>query len=175
MTLIGAIGVGLWSYSKSDASQINFESFEFAPDEEDKPQKQGKRGPENASDEDLKIEQEKRKTALLLFLEYPYFRVPLITVPVVRNGQVHAFLYLRLAMKTTSHKSFRKAKTALPILVDGIYSDLYKAFENLWDARFDPTSSTIKGRVFTVTDQILGKKVIKEIYVREMLFIRNPN
>jgi hypothetical protein len=94
---------------------------------------------------------------------------------VVRNGQVHAFIYLRLAMKATGHAGFRKAKVALPRLVDAIYSDLYKAFENLWDARFDPTTSIIKERVFAVTEQILGHNIIKEIYVREMLFLHNKN
>lgn len=167
--LSGAIGAGLWFYF----NPINTTpAFEFSADEQDKVRKETKPRGAVTAEADLKEEQAKRQAALLLFLEYPYFRLPMLNIPVIRNGQPHSFIYLRLAMKATNYKAFTKAKILLPRLVDAIYSDLYKAFENLWDARSDPTALVIKERVFAMTDQILGQHVINEIYVREMFFKR---
>jgi hypothetical protein len=114
-----------------------------------------------------------REEALKLFLEFPYFKLPVIIVPIVRKGRVYAYLHLHIAMKAKGRKSFIKAKVLLPRLIDGIHSDLYKSFENLWDEKSDPKTSVVRERIFYATENVLGKNIIETIYLREMNFIRN--
>jgi hypothetical protein len=126
---------------------------------------------ELTQDENKEIKK-KREESLKLFTNYPYFRLPLISVPVIRDGYVHAHLYIFISMKAIDPKSYTKSRILLPRLIDGIFSDLYKAFENLWDERFDPKPSVIKARIFSVTEKVLGKDQIDTIYLREIIFKR---
>lgn len=146
--------------------------FEFNPDVRENPKAKKQAKKKEASESDLKDEVQKREDALKLFLEFPYFRLPMIIVPVVRDGRVHAFLHLHVAMKATGDKTFKRAKILLPRLVDGIYSDLYASFSNLWNMRSDPKPSVIKERIFAVTEKVLGHKHIDTIYFREFIFKR---
>jgi len=148
------------------------EIFEYDPDTGDKPKDHKKNKKTELSEADQKEEILKREGALRLFLEYPCFRLPVLMVPVVRDGRVHAFLFLRIAMKATGRVAFKKSRILLPRLVDGIYTDLYKAFGNLWNPRQDPTTSVIKERIFAVAEKILGKDHIETIYLRDMHFTR---
>ncbi len=168
LTIAGCVWGGLYYYKNMRSPEI----FEYDPDKGDK-LKEPKKGNETGlSEEDQKEEILKRESALRLFLEYPCFRLPVLIVPVIRDGRVHAFLFLRIAMKATGRTAFKKSKILLPRLVDGIYTDLYKAFGNLWNSRQDPATSVIKERIFAVTEKILGKNHIETIYLRDMFFTR---
>lgn len=166
--LIGCIFGGFWAFNNLRSPEV----FEFAPDPHDDPKAQKKGGGSGASESSIKDETQKREDALKLFLEFPYFRLPMIIVPIVRDGQVHAFLHLRIAMKATGRESFQRAKVLLPRLVDGIYGDLYASFSNLWNMRSDPKVSVIKERIFYATEKVLGQKHIETIYIREIVFKR---
>lgn len=166
--LIVSIFGGIWAYNNLRSPEI----FEFLPDPSEKLKMQKESKSKDASESDIKDEAQKREEALKFFLEFPYFRLPLIIVPVVRDGNVHAFLYLRIAMKAKGHESFKRAKVLLPRLVDGIYTDLYASFSNLWNMRSDPKASVIKERIFAATEKVLGYKHIETIYIREMIFKR---
>ncbi|MES2607313.1 MAG: hypothetical protein V4544_01055 [Pseudomonadota bacterium] len=168
LALIGSVVGGIWAFNNLRSPEI----FEFAPDPGDNPKAQKKGGNKESSESDIKDETQKREDALKLFLEFPYFRLPLIIVPIVRDGHVHAYLHLRIAMKANGREGFRRAKVLLPRLVDGIYSDLYKSFENLWNTRSDPKVSVIKERIFYATEKVLGHKHIETIYIREIIFKR---
>jgi hypothetical protein len=164
--LIGCIFGGIWAYNNLRSPEV----FEFTPDPRDNPKAQKKSKGEQSSESDVKDEAQKREDALKLFLEFPYFRLPMIIVPVVRDGQVHAFLHLRIAMKANGRESFQRAKVLLPRLVDGIYGDLYASFSNLWNMRSDLKVSVVKERIFAATEKVLGHKHIETIYIREFIF-----
>lgn len=166
--LVGCIFGGFWAYNNLRSPAI----FEFNPDARDNPKAKKKAKKKDASESDLKEEAQKREDALKLFLEFPYFRLPMIIVPVVRDGRVHAFLHLHIAMKATGDKTFKRAKILLPRIVDAIYSDLYVSFSNLWNMRADPKPSVIKERIFSATEKVLGHKHIDTIYIREFIFKR---
>lgn len=166
--LIGCVFGGFWAYNNLGSPEI----FEFSPDPRDNPKAQKKSKGKQSSESDVKDETQKREDALKLFLEFPYFRLPMIIVPIVRDGKVHAFLHLRIAMKATGYESFKRAKVLLPRLVDGIYGDLYASFSNLWNMRSDPKISVIKERIFYATEKVLGNKHIETIYRREFVFKR---
>ena len=168
LLIAGCVWGGIYYYTHMRSPEI----FEFTLDPSENPKVEKRAAGEKLSESDKMEETKKREEYLKAFLEYPYFRLPMIAVPVVRDGRVHAYLHLRIAMRAISHESFKKSKILLPRLVDGIYSDLYKAFENLWNQRYDPTTSVIKERVFAVTEKILGKNHIDTIYLREIVFKR---
>ena len=181
VVLLGGCVVGGLIFFKP---QKEPEIFQFPADEYDNPTvaKKGKNkeGPNTEKtdldrekeDEDRKEAAQRREETLKLFLEFPYFRLPLIAVPIVRSGRVCAYLHLRIAMKATGRETFTRSKVLLPRLVDGIYGDLYKSFENLWDQSVDPKTSVIKERIFAVCEKVLGRNHIETVYLREMHFNR---
>lgn len=130
---------------------------------------------EDPGDEAAQLSQKasQREADLQLFLEEPYFRLPVITIPTLRNNKMHGILHLRIIMKSINHAGFQIAKVLIPRLVDAIYSDLYKAFSNLWLTEYDPSPVVIQKRIQKVTSDTLGKGIIDEIYLKEFFFTRN--
>ncbi len=114
----------------------------------------------------------KREEDLKAFVQAPFFNLPLIIVPVIRDGQVVAMLHFHVTMKATGRTSFERCKILLPQLVDGIFSDIYKSFENLWIPHTTPSPAVIKERIFYVTEKILGKGHVEAIFIKKFFF--NP-
>ncbi len=112
----------------------------------------------------------KREDDLTTFVRAPFFNLPLIIVPVIRDGKVIATLHFRVTMKATGRTSFERCKILLPQLVDGIFSDIYKSFENLWILHSTPSPAVIKERIFYVTEKILGKGHVESIFLKKFFF-----
>ncbi len=148
------------------------EVFEFSNDELEHFSEKNKSEEKDLSPEERSEITNNKDNSIDYFAGFPYLRFPLIAIPVIRGGHVHAHLYIFLAMKAIDEKSYTRSNVLMPRLIDGIYSDLYKAFENLWNERSDPKISIIKERILAVTEKILGKNQIETIYIREIIFKR---
>ncbi|MCX7337908.1 MAG: hypothetical protein NTX76_01315 [Alphaproteobacteria bacterium] len=101
------------------------------------------------------------------FLSPPFFRLPPLIVPIVKQGEVVAYYFVRMEMEASSLAVFSEAKVSLVKLIDGVFADLYAALGTLWQGAGDPDQSVIKERVQRVADQVMGKGKIKSVYIRD--------
>ncbi len=102
----------------------------------------------------------------------PFFRLPTIRVPIVKDAKVTGYLYLKLEMEASSMDNFNEARILLSKLVDGIFTDLYSALSNLWISKENPKAEVIRERVLRVSNNILGKNKIKSVFVRQIFLDR---
>ena len=123
--------------------------------------------------DDQKEVAEKRKEELQIFLEPPYFRLPLMSIPVIRGGELIATLHLRLEMKAFDNDSFSRAKVMIYQIIDAIYTDLYGAFSNLWIKRTEPDPNVIRDRIFFCVNKVMGGKHIEAVFLKEFFFTRS--
>ena len=128
-------------------------------------------------DQKLTDEQEnivkKRKDVLQLFLTPPYFKLPVLSIPIIRGGVVAATLHLKLEMKASDRDSFERAKVLIDRLIDAIFTDLYGAFSNLWIQQYDPSPDVLKERVAECTKRVMGEGKVEDIYLKEIYFNRS--
>lgn len=130
---------------------------------------------EDAADKESQLSQQasQREADLRLFLEEPYFRLPVITIPILRNEKLYGILHLRIVMKSVNHDGFQTAKVLIPRIVDAIFENLYVSFANLWLSHLDPTAEIIQKRLEKTTLETLGAGKVDQIYVKEFFFTRN--
>ncbi len=130
-------------------------------------------GIDSAERTELLAQQATQRAAdLQLFLEEPYFRLPVITVPIIRNEKMMGILHLRIVMKSVDHEGFQLGKVLTPRLVDAIFYDLYSSLANLWLSQRDPTYKALLKRMHAMTTKTLGPKRIEDIYIKELFFTR---
>jgi hypothetical protein len=104
----------------------------------------------------------------LYVIEYPFFRLPTLHIPVLKDGKVTAYFHLKVGMEAFSPDTFNEARILQSRLIDGIFSDLYAALSNLWINNEDPKIEVIKERVLRVSNKILGKDKIKSVFARQV-------
>jgi hypothetical protein len=124
------------------------------------------------AEEDIAEKIRIREEYLKLFLEEPYFQLPDVKISIIRKGNIMGILFLRIVMKAKGHTEFQKAKILLPRVLDAVFADLWEAMSTLWVVEVDPSPKLIKGRINKVTNEILGKDIVEEIFLKEYFFNR---
>lgn len=126
-------------------------------------------------DESERLAREKaiREEDLKLFLEEPYSKLPIVTVPIIRYQRVFGMIHLRVITKSRNRLGFRLSKILMPRLIDAIFCDLYGAFYNLWIQDSEINPKVIQKRLLTVIQKAIGPEYIEEIYLKEFFFNKN--
>ncbi|MBA4249563.1 MAG: hypothetical protein C0432_02195 [Candidatus Puniceispirillum sp.] len=123
-------------------------------------------------DGDKNKKAQKRIDNLKLFLEEPYYRLPVIFVPAIKTNKLKGILNIRVVMKIDQRKAFNIAKNLVPRITDAIFVDLFKAFNLLWYPKYDPNPKIIKKRILKTIQEVLGKGGIDTIIIQEFFFTR---
>lgn len=127
----------------------------------------------NTQKEIEKIEYKRRfETDQSYFLEPPFFYLPSLKIPILKEGKLVAYLHLKVEMEASSHDFFSFSKIFLPLLVDRIFTDLYISFSSLWFVGVNPQLKVVKGRLFKVGESTLGYGAIRNIYIRQLMIER---
>lgn len=140
---------------------------------EDEDEGQKKKSEEPAGEDEAngkKVTQ--REKDLQLFLKEPFFRLPTIVIPILRDENILGLLHLRIVMESTNHEAFERAKILMPRLVDAIYCDLFGALGTLWLAQYDPSPIAIQGRIKKLAEDIYGPDIILQVSLKDFLFSR---
>lgn len=177
LMLAGAFMAAIWSSQQNRRGQsftLDEEGAKGAAAKNDVGElEDGEGDGSDAERAELLAQQASQRAAdLQLFLEEPYFRLPVITVPIIRNEKMMGILHLRIVMKSVDHEGFQLGKVLTPRLVDAIFYDLYCSLANLWLPQRDPTYKALLKRMHAMTTKTLGPKRIQDIYIKELFFTR---
>jgi hypothetical protein len=167
----GGLYLAFWNAKKTRMGETFNLSDTKSSDRED-----GRRdGSRSGQTEEERLEEiaNKREADLSLFLEEPYFRLPILTVPIVREGKIMGLLRSRVVLKVENHENFQMAKIIIPRLIDCIFVDLYASMANLWLAENEPNVKVIEGRIKKCVERVLGEKLKPEVFLKEYYFTRN--
>jgi hypothetical protein len=115
----------------------------------------------------FKLEDYLAKDSEFYFLEFPYFRMPLIVLPVIQSEELIATIRIQLQFEAKDKEAYDRAKILLPIVADQIYSDLFAVFSSLWIPSIEPKMETIKGYIMKSCEKVLGKDIITQIFIRQ--------
>lgn len=115
----------------------------------------------------FKLEDYLAKDSEFYFLEFPYFRMPLIVLPVIQSEELIATIRIQLQFEAKDKEAYDRAKILLPIVGDQIYSDLFAVFSSLWIPSIEPKMETIKGYIIKSCEKVLGKGIIVQVFIRQ--------
>jgi hypothetical protein len=101
-------------------------------------------------------------------LSLPFFSIPTFYIPVIRGGKLLYRIDMYLEFKAKNVEGYRKATQNIIYLIDGIFCDLYVAFQHLWIPPEPPSIKALKERILSICHKILGQDFIEDIYVQKL-------
>lgn len=105
----------------------------------------------------------------------PYFLLPTLNVPVIREGEPAYTITILIELKVIEKLEHQNTKMYIPCLIDGIFMDLYKSFGLLWIPPQLPSSNILKERILAACQKILGKNIIENAYIHKLIIRSHSN
>jgi flagellar basal body-associated protein FliL len=139
-------------------------SYAFSTDE-NKPESSSLHDLENKKDEEKKDnETQKNEHSQNYFYNKSFFKLAPFNITIFKNGEVESVVQIECAMHT-SEENWDKLRLQVPILYHHIFIDLYQSLNFLWDRTETPSANTLKKRIMTVCNNILGEGKIKNVLI----------
>lgn len=123
-------------------------------------------------EEEKRIKEYLEKEEKQYYLEFPFFRIPLLSIPIIQNDALVGTLNIKLEIEAADKSAFDMSRIVLPIIVDRIFCDLYAIFGALWIPSLDPKMESIKTHVKRAIRKIVGSHKIKNVYIRQFYIER---
>lgn len=102
------------------------------------------------------------------FLKNPFFRLPCLKIPVIKEGKLVANVSIQFDMKAFGKESFFDAKILAPRLVDAIFRDLYGALQDRWFLENKISGETLSKRALEIANRVLNKDSVEMVFIKEL-------
>jgi hypothetical protein len=107
------------------------------------------------------------------FIEFPFFRLPVIGVPVIKNNQWISTFFIHLEGEAASREVYDDIRIFMLKITDAIFTDLYQYLCIFWFQEDPVSAKNMVSRAHDQIEKILGTKTIKKIFVRDSYMKNN--
>ena len=107
------------------------------------------------------------------FIKFPFFRLPIIGVPVIKNNQWISTFFIHLEGEAASREVYDNIRILMPKITDAIFTDLYQNLCVFWFPEQPVSPRNMASRAHDQIEKTLGTKTIKRIFVRDSYMKNN--
>lgn len=103
--------------------------------------------------------------------QIPYFMLPQFSVAIIRDGDVIGYFNFVVELRASGIPEYEKASKLIPEIVDGIVTDLYIYLPLLWITKAQPSTDSIKLRMWAIINKLCGEGTISHIVLHRYLWV----
>ena len=98
-----------------------------------------------------------------------YVRIPSFQIPIIQDGVNRSNFLIEITVEAYDHDKAKIIYRMRPKIIDGLLVDLYSVFGVIWHPEFHVDLAELKERLFRKCEEIVGKKVIKDLLVQRFI------
>ena len=96
-----------------------------------------------------------------------YVRIPPFQIPIIQDGLNRSNFLIEITLEAYDHEKALVIYKMRPKIIDGLLVDLYSVFGVIWHPEFHVDLVELKQRLFKKCEEILGKKIMKDLLVQK--------